>query len=79
MSEPIWSGWRLQQDGSWWGRWTVIVDGFVHRATVTAAARTSWPARCWEQREGRRALDRYLQSGAVTLAPREDWAEHHAA
>lgn len=79
MSEPIWSGWRLQQDGAWWGRWTVADAHYVHIAEATAPGRAGDYGKRWRQRDARAALDRYLRAGAIALAPREEWAEFNAA
>lgn len=79
MSEPIWSGWRLQQDGNWWGRWTATDANYVHIAAEISPGKSGEYGKRWRQREARAALDRYLQAGVVTLAPREEWAEFNVA
>ncbi len=66
--DPIWTGWILQQDGTYWGRWTVVFEHHLHRspAVVPARADIVWK-RCAKD-NAERALRQYLTRGTWKIA-----------
>ncbi len=64
----IWTGWILQHDGTFRGRWTVITDDHLHRSTAVVPARADVVWKRCAKDNAERALRQYLTRGTWTIA-----------